>query len=117
MHDGPAEQGENRATETRDAAGRFLPGVSGNPSGRGSAPSLVAALRAELSEREEGGRPAVREIAARLVEMALGGDIRAIREVLDRVDGKPVQAVSLGSMSDTIELAPITLRCVDTIGG
>lgn len=109
MHDGPAEQGENRATETRDAAGRFLPGVSGNPSGRGSAPSLVAALRAELGEREVSGRPAVREIAARLVEMALGGDIRAIREVLDRVDGKPVQAISVDA-AEPIVLKPIVLE-------
>ena len=44
MHDEPANQGENTA---RDSKGRYLPGVSGNPSGRGSAPSLVAALRAE----------------------------------------------------------------------
>ena len=103
MSDQPAEQGENR---TRDGAGRFLPGVSGNPAGRGSAPSLVAALRAELGEREDGGRPAMRAIAARLVEMALEGDIRAIREVLDRLDGKAVQAVSV----DTA--APIVLNPV-----
>jgi hypothetical protein len=109
MHDGPAEQGENRATETRDAAGRFLPGVSGNPSGRGSAPSLVAALRAELGEREANGRPAVREIAARLVDMALGGDIRAIREVLDRMDGKPLQAVSVDTNAPIV-LQPVTFE-------
>jgi hypothetical protein len=105
--DAPAEQGENRAVGARDAAGRFLPGVSGNPSGRGSAQSLVAALRAELHEREEGGRPALREIAARLVDMAVGGDLRAIREVLDRMDGKPLQAVEVDGAA-TIELLPIT---------
>jgi hypothetical protein len=117
--DAPAEQGENRATEARDAAGRFLPGVSGNPSGRGGAPSLVAALRAELREREEGGRPALRAIAARLVEMALGGDLRAIRELLDRLDGKPNQAVSIDATAPIV-LHPITLRAadrVDSVGG
>ena len=103
MHDEPANQGENTA---RDSKGRYLPGVSGNPAGRGSTPSLVAALRAELGEREDGGRPAMRAIAARLVEMALEGDIRAIREVLDRLDGKALQAVSV----DTA--APIVLNPV-----
>lgn len=107
MSEHPAEQGENRAAETRDGAGRFLPGVSGNPSGRGSAPSLVAALRAELDEREAGGRPALRAIAARLVDMALGGDLRAIREVLDRLDGKPRQAVEIDGGAK-FELLPIT---------
>ena len=107
--DAPTEQGENRAAGARDAAGRFLPGVSGNPSGRGSTPSLVAALRAELREREEGGRPALREIAARLVDMALGGDLRAIRELLDRLDGKPLQAVEVDGAT-TIELLPITFN-------
>lgn len=106
MQSEPAEQGENR---TRDDAGRFLPGVSGNPSGRGHAPSLVAALRAELGEREDGGRPAMRAIAARLVEMALAGDIRAIREVLDRLDGKAVQSLSLNA-HEPIVLKPITLE-------
>ncbi len=106
MHDEPANQGENTA---RDSKGRYLPGVSGNPAGRGSAPSLVAALRAELGEREDGGRPAMRAIAARLVEMALAGDIRAIREVLDRVDGKAVQSLSL-SAEGPYELKPITFE-------
>ena len=109
MVDPPAEQGENR---TRDGAGRFLPGVSGNPSGRGNAPSLVAALRAELDEREHGGRPGLRAIAARLVDMALAGDMRAIREVLDRLDGKPLQAVSLDSAAPLV-LAPVKLEMRD----
>lgn len=104
MVDPPAEQGENR---TRDGAGRFLPGVSGNPSGRGNAPSLVAALRAELDERDASGRPGLRAIAARLVDMALAGDMRAIREVLDRLDGKPLQAVSLDNAGPLV-LQPIT---------
>jgi len=104
MADEPAEQGENR---TRDNAGRFLPGVSGNPSGRGNAPSLVAALRDELGEREASGRPALRAIAARLVEMALSGDIRAIREVLDRLDGKPAQALDIRA-NEPLILQPIT---------
>jgi hypothetical protein len=109
MGERPAEQGENRTGGTRDGAGRFLPGVSGNPSGRGSTPSLVAALRAELDEREASGRPALRAIAARLVDMALGGDLRAIRELLDRLDGKPLQAISLDA-AEPIVLKPVVLE-------
>ena len=37
----------------------------------------------------------MRAIAAKLVEMAKGGDLRAMKEVLDRTLGKPPAAVSL----------------------
>jgi hypothetical protein len=40
------------------------------------------------------GNPlALRRIAAKLVEKAEGGDLTAIREIADRLDGKPAQAI------------------------
>lgn len=35
-------------------------------------------------------------LARKLVEKALGGDIAALKEIGDRLDGKPAQAVELG---------------------
>ncbi len=35
-------------------------------------------------------------MAGRLVEKALAGDVTALKEIGDRLDGKPAQAVELG---------------------
>lgn len=48
------------------------------------------ALRKELID-PDGKR--LRAIAARVCKMAEDGDIQAIREISDRLDGKPVQAI------------------------
>jgi hypothetical protein len=102
--------------EERDEHGRFLPGTSGNPGGRpkGSV-SLATALQRELLRRQESGQAGIEAVAARLVDLALAGDLRAVREIGDRIDGKPKQAVDLATQ-EPIVLAPVTLRCVDHIG-
>lgn len=38
---------------------------------------------------------AIEEIADKLVEMALGGEIKAITEIRDTTDGRPAQQVEL----------------------
>jgi hypothetical protein len=43
-----------------------------------------------------GGGRRLRTIADKLVEMAEEGDLQAIREVIDRLDGKPTQAIERG---------------------
>ena len=69
----------------RDTNGRF---VNGNTLGHGNPlAGRAAKIRATLLERltpEQAG-----EIADKLIEMAKGGDLLAIRELLDRTIGKP----------------------------
>src|SRR5438445_8043700 len=43
-----------------------------------------------------GGRHRLRSIAEKLAEKAEHGDLAAIREIADRLDGKPAQAVERG---------------------
>ena len=38
----------------------------------------------------------LRQLARKLVDRALDGDIAALKEIGDRLDGKPVQGVELG---------------------
>ncbi len=45
-----------------------------------------------------GGGRRLRVIADKLVEKAEQGDLQAIREVIDRLDGKPVQAIERGDL-------------------
>lgn len=53
--------------------------------------ALILALMREAEDGEGVATRKLHLIAGRLVEKAMGGDISAIKEVCDRVDGKPTQ--------------------------
>ncbi len=76
---------------------RFPKGVSGNPSGRQKLTRLTDALREQVSEELPNApeRTIAEAIARKLIKLALDGDIAAIREVFDRTEGKPKQAIDL----------------------
>jgi uncharacterized protein with von Willebrand factor type A (vWA) domain len=78
-------------------APRFKPGQSGNPSGRPKN-VLSKALRKKLDELESDApdaRSNADRIADKLVSLALDGNLEAIKVVLDRMEGRPRQTVSL----------------------
>src|SRR3972149_1831320 len=62
----------------------WKPGQSGNPSGRPKSKPITEALLKAVN-------PAA--FAEKLVELAMRGDIRAISEVLDRIEGKAQQSI------------------------
>ena len=70
----------------RDDAGRFIEGNAGGP-GRPRG-KRTAELRRELLAQTDIGD--LRAVWAKLLELAKGGDLPAIREVLDRTLGKAV---------------------------
>jgi hypothetical protein len=51
------------------------------------------ALRLELADMSEGDLKKLREIARTHIEKAAGGDMQAIKELRDTLDGKPAQAL------------------------
>ena len=69
----------------RDGRGRFAPGWKGGPGNPHAA--QVARLRAEMLDAVTPDD--MRAIVSRLVELARGSDVRAIKEVLDRTLGRP----------------------------
>jgi len=76
-------------------------GVSGNPGGRPRGRSITARLR-ELLDADAGtgdGRTIAEEIARVLLEHAAAGDIKAVREVLDRTEGRPRPAEPEGGQA------------------
>jgi hypothetical protein len=78
-------------SDTRDGAGRFAPG---NPGGPGNPfARKTARLRAELLKAVT--KEDLRDVARALVSQAKHGDVPAIRELLDRLFGKPRQSVEL----------------------
>lgn len=68
----------------------FAKGQSGNPNGRPKIrPQLTPALRAVLGKTApDGATTNRRALAEKLVEIALAGDIQAIKLIFERVDGK-----------------------------
>jgi len=76
---------------------QFPPGVSGNPQGRPKLTKLTDALREQLAEiNPDAPEETIAEhIARALISEAKLGNIAAIREVFDRSEGKPKQAIGL----------------------
>ncbi len=80
----PSPNGSNG----RDASGRFVRGNSGGPGNPHAA--KVGKLRSALLKAVTQKRMAA--VVAALVREAEAGNVTAIRELLDRVLGKPVEA-------------------------
>ena len=74
----------------------FEPGQSGNPSGNAPKKIWIAALNRAIAQ-DDGVR--LRAAAEKLLDLAAAGEIPALRELGDRLDGKAAQTV-LGSGED-----------------
>jgi hypothetical protein len=72
----------------------FKKGQSGNPGGRPKTKEFTEAIRLAVHEAQ-GNRTRLRVIADALVDKAIEGDLSAIREVADRLDGKPAIAAQV----------------------
>lgn len=71
---------------------RWQPGESGNPNGRPpKGTAITDVMRQMLEEKPE----IKRALMSKLLEMAIKGDLAAIREVIDRMDGRAKQSVEL----------------------
>jgi hypothetical protein len=72
----------------------FRKGVSGNPGGSRKRRVITQQLIAALNEIDpKDGITKLRKVVDQLVEKAIGGDISAIKEVIDRVDGRVPQGI------------------------
>ncbi len=98
----------------------FQPGTSGNPStqwqpgdawtgnaaGRPKGKTLSAWLQELLAELEPDGRSRGERLAERLIEVAETGDVKALKLVIDRHDGRvplPVQLEHAGGLTIKVE--------------
>lgn len=74
----------------------FKPGQSGNPKGRPKRDWTVQSLIEEaMEESDESGIPAKKIIYQKLVNLAKRGDIQAVKEINQRLDGMPQQKTDL----------------------
>ena len=87
---------------------RFKPGESGNPEGRPKLTLLSEALREQLAHVLPGvdDRTVAEHIARSMISEALKGNVMAAREIADRTEGKPKQALDIDmSVRDWRQLA------------
>ena len=69
----------------------WQPGQSGNPGGGPRSRNLLKALRNAV-EADYDGVSGAEMIASKLLELVQDGNVHAIREINDRLEGKPLQA-------------------------
>lgn len=74
----------------------FVKGTSGNPRGRPKkGQALTDILNYKLDQRDGSGKMRREAVAEKLIDLAEGGDITAIRYIMDRVDGRPKETIEL----------------------
>lgn len=94
----PSTNGDNGLADARDSKGRFLPG---NPGGPGNPQARnVATWRKALADAVSADD--VTQVTQRLVEAAKAGEPWAVRELLDRLMGKPHVQIELQADTDYI---------------
>lgn len=77
----------------------FQPGQSGNPNGRPKSKPFREAIQRALEEAGD-DKKALQAVATALVGKAMMGDVPAIKELADRMDGKVAQAIIGGEEDD-----------------
>ena len=82
----------------------FKPGQSGNPKGKPKGTiSLVSILKKKLSEMDRGSRKTFAELFIQkylLKKAIVDEDMRIMKDVIDRIDGKPTRSIA-GSTEHT----------------
>lgn len=95
----------------------FKPGQSGNPGGRPKrtwnwAKLFEQAVEEELTTKDGTMTEQAKQfIVKKLVRMAVDGDISAVKEIINRMDGMPRQSTEIGGMNG----GPLTVEIVDVI--
>ena len=77
--------------------------MAGRPRGAWANKAWRDALRVAVLrevDHDEKPRTKLEELAASLIDAAKGGDISALKELGDRLDGKPAQAIVGGDEDD-----------------
>lgn len=91
----------------------FEEGQSGNPAGRPKSAKLFKDALTVAIKRTEGDKTELAAIAEALVKKAKEGDVPAIREIGDRLDGKPTQPIAGDDDAPPVRFARIIREIVD----
>ena len=85
-----------------DERGRFAPGNRANPNGRPRKKRALSELLRTVGNRAIDGKRKKLLLAETLWDMALKGDIAAIRLIYEYCDGKPLQRADIAASGEVI---------------
>ena len=90
----------------RNKKGQFVPGISGNPKGKPlGAVSIVAKIKEKLKDVPEGQKATYLELLVnRYFKLAIqDGDTTIIKDIINRIDGMPIQSTDITSFGEKLE--------------
>jgi hypothetical protein len=92
-------------------------GQSGNPKGAPKKPWRWAEVIRTVAERmDKSGKEYKVAIAEALLKEALKGNVAAIKEIGDRIDGKAKQAIEMtGTDKEPIDISPLVALRISTV--
>ena len=109
------ESQEVTSGNKRDELGRFIVGSNGNPNGRPPDTEekkiLKKVIRELVAEYKQTLADALPQISPVLIDQATKGNIQAIKEINDRVMGKPEQQTDITSGGEPIQ--PVLVKFLD----
>ena len=116
----PAEIEEVRET-TRNAAGQFVKGQSGNPTGRKlGSKNIITALKQdlEIAVRKNVAAPQIAKILDRMCELAMEGNVSAAKLILDKTlsNAKEADDVQEANSGFTFVVKNITFKAEEEDG-
>ena len=93
----------------------FEPGTSGNPGGRPKRAkltydALVIELKARDAKSSDADPKGLRKIVSSVIDLAEGGDMKAVEFIRDTIDGKPTQAIAGDDEGDPISVVTKIVR-------
>jgi hypothetical protein len=89
----------------RDNKGRWIKGTSGNITGRPKDRKFTEVMMEKLNAINEDGTTSLERIADKVIKMAERGNIHAIRDIVNRLEGTPQQSMEINAYKNE----PITL--------
>ena len=91
---------------------------AGRPKGSKTNRIWADAISKALAQSEEGKPQKIRDLADKLITMALDGDMQAMKEIGDRVDGKALAEVNITGGIDITGLPDKDLdQRIEELGG
>lgn len=90
---------EIKPVGSRDEKGRFLKGAVQNPNGRPKKGTALTDVMRDILETDPDLKNGIIRV---LLEGARRGDIAFIREVLDRIDGKPTVTADIHNTGEVV---------------
>lgn len=87
----------------------FEPGQSGNPAGSQKSRRFYAALDRAIAQDDS---KRLRDAAEKLLDLAAAGESWAVKELADRLDGKPHQSTTIANEDGTSLLTGVTVNFV-----